>query len=321
MSDVALPLLLGVIGLALVGIGWLERVRSRELHLAELLRLPYGERDVDVAIIAEEYGTVVTGTLGLADRAIEHTGSIESLRRRIERADLSLRPAELVVVAACLGVAVGLALTAWTGSWWAFAATALLTPPVTSMVLNLLAKRRNRRFADALPDALTLISSSLSAGHTFLRSIQLLSAEADGPLAAEFRRVVVETQLGRPLVDSLEHMSDRMQNRDLEWMVQAIRIQQQTGGKLTDLMATVASFMRARDEVRREIKVLTAEGRISAWVLGAMPIALFLTIEVTNPGYLDPMLQGWGLVALAGTGLAMVVGIWIILRMVNSVEV
>lgn len=321
MSAPIVLVVLGVTGLALVGAGWMLRARSREDELAELLQIPYGESDVDIARVAAEYGTVVTGTLGLADRAIRQAGSMTSLRTRIERADLSLRPSELVVIAACLGLAVGAAATAWIGHLWAALLVVLVTPAVTSKVLDLLARRRNHRFAQQLPDALVLISSSLSAGHTFLRSIQLLATEAESPISDELRRVVSETQLGTSLVDALEHLSARMRNRDLEWMVQAIRIQQQTGGHLTDLMSTLAEVMRDREEVRREIKVLTAEGRMSAWVLGLMPVALFIAVETINPGYLDPMLEGWGLVALALTGVSMAAGVAIILRLVRNVEV
>lgn len=320
MSSTVLVVALGLGGLALIGAGWLARVRSREVRLAELLQLPYGERDVDVARVAAEYGTVVSGTLGLAERAIKQAGGTTSLRTRIERADLSVRPSELVVIAACMGVAVGAAATAWTGRWWAGVLVLLVTPAATSLLLDRLASRRNKRFARQLPDALVLISSSLSAGHTFLRSIQLLATEAESPLSDELRRVVSETQLGTSLVDSLEHLSDRMRNRDLEWMVQAIRIQQQTGGHLTDLMATLAEVIRGREEVRREISVLTAEGRMSAWILGLMPVGLFLAVETVNPGYLDPMLQGWGIVVLALTALSMAAGVGIILRLVKNVE-
>ncbi|MGN6692686.1 MAG: type II secretion system F family protein [Aquihabitans sp.] len=321
MNATVLVLVFGVAGLGLLGAGWMTRVRSREVRLAELLQLPYGEHDVDVARVAAEYGTVVSGTLGLAERAIRQSGSTRSLRTRIERADLSVRPSELVVIAACLGFAIGAAATAWTGRWWALVLVVLITPAITSKVLDLLAGRRNKRFAQQLPDALVLISSSLSAGHTFLRSIQLLASEAESPLSDELRRVVSETQLGTSLVDSLEHLSDRMRNRDLEWMVQAIRIQQQTGGHLTDLMATLAEVIRGREEVRREIAVLTAEGRMSAWILGLMPVALFLAVETVNPGYLDPMLQGWGIVVLALTALSMAAGVAIILKLVRNVEV
>jgi len=99
--------------------------------------------------------------------------------------------------------------------------------------------------------------------------------------------------------------------------VQAIRIQQTVGGKLADLLHTLADFMRAREEVRREVDVLTAEGRISAWILGAMPVLLLVGVQVMSPGYADPLFHGAGLLALAFTGVSIVMGVGIIRRMVR----
>ena len=172
---------------------------------------------------------------------------------------------------------------------------ALVTPFASVAYLKRRVASRKRQFEEQFPDALTLIASSLSAGHTFLRSIQMMCEEAEGPLAEEFARVVSETRLGRPLVDALEDMSKRLDIRDVEWVVQAIRIQQTVGGKLADLLHTLADFIRAREEIRREVLVLTAEGRISAYVLGALPIFLGLYIQVSNPGYLAPDAPGLGL--------------------------
>lgn len=308
-------------GTALAVGGVMARAKARDQELADVLGLPYGEGDLDVARLAAENGVVVSGALGLANTAIDRFGTGEVLRRRIERADLSIRPSELVVIAAALGLAAGLGAAALTRFWWIIPIALLVTPIITTTVLDALADRRARRFGAQLPDALTLVASSLGAGHTFLRAIQMMADEFDAPLADEFRRVVSETQLGAPLVDSLERMAQRVKLRDLDWMVQAIRIQQQVGGHLAELLATLAEFMRAREEVRREVNVLTAEGRISAWVLGAMPVLLFFAVRVINPGYVDPMLQGWGLVWLGLTGLSMAVGVGIILRMVKGVEV
>ena len=170
MNSTVLLVVLGVTGLALLGAGWLMRVRSREVSLAELLQLPYGERDVDVSRVAAEYGTVVSGTLGLAERAIRQSGSTTSLRTRIERADLSVRPSELVVIAACLGLAVGAAATAWTGRWWAVVLVVLVTPAVTSKVLDLLAKRRDKRFADQLlVDVRSVHLGGIEEGHSLIQ--------------------------------------------------------------------------------------------------------------------------------------------------------
>lgn len=301
--------------------GLAARARERDEDLASILGLPYGEADVDVARVVAEHGAVVAGTLGLADKALGRWDPANSLRTSIQRADLSLRPAELVVIAGALGLAAGLVLAALTDVIWMVPVALALVPFAVAAVLSLLATRRTRRFAEELPDALSLIASSLTAGHTFMRSIQLMAEDREGPLADEFRRVVAETQLGSPLVDSLERMASRVGLRDVDWMVQALRIQQTVGGHLGELLATLAEFMRARDEVRREVKVLTAEGRASAWVLGAMPILLFLAIQTINPGYTDPLLRGWGLVVMGLTALAMALGVGFILKMVNSVEV
>ncbi|HEV7887693.1 MAG TPA: type II secretion system F family protein, partial [Acidimicrobiales bacterium] len=176
---------------------------------------------------------------------------------------------------------------------------------------------RRRAIEAQLPDALSVVAGSLSAGHTFLRSLQLLCEEAGGPLGEELARVVRETQLGTPVVDALSAMADRVDVPDVRWVVQAIRVQQEVGGKLADLLYTLADFMRARDEVRREVRVLTAEGRLSAWVLGALPVVLVLAIRVLNPGYLSPLLHGWGLAVLLGAAGSVAVGVLIIRRLVR----
>lgn len=317
----ALAVVIAALGLTAVIAGFLGRSRQRDIELAEVLGLPYGEGDVDTSRVVVEQGTVITRVLGLVGRGVERVDRRASLRDRIERADLSLRPAELVVLAGTAGVVVGAVLQLLLGSPWALLVGLAAGPLLTWAAIDVRAGRRSARFAAQLPDALSLVASSMAAGHTFLRSVQLMAEEFDAPLSVEFARVVNETQLGLPLDTSLERMAARLQIRDVDWLVQAMRIQQQVGGQLTELLATLADFMRARDEVRREIRVLTAEGRMSAYVLGALPLLLFGAVQVTNPGYLDPMLQGWGLVWLGLTLVSLCVGMGLILRMVRGVEV
>jgi tight adherence protein B len=199
--------------------------------------------------------------------------------------------------------------------------SALSAPLLAQAYLSRRLTRRSRKFEEQFPDALTLIASSLSAGHTFLRAIQLMCEESDAPLSEEFARVVHETQLGDSVTDALDRMAQRLDIRDVEWVVQAIRIQQQVGGKLADLLHTLADFIRAREELRREVMVLTAEGRFSAYVLGVLPLFLLVLIQVINPGYMDPMFRGWGWAWLGGAALSVAFGMLIILRMVKKVEV
>lgn len=304
-------------GLALIVGGFLFRVREREKALAEILDLPFGERDVRPDTVAEGYSPLVEGTIGLAGKMVEQFDEKGDMRAALERARIPMRPGEYVVIAAGATLGLAAALYGITGTVLV-AAIGLIIGPIAavSFVRYRIAKRR-KAFEAALPDALTLIASSLSAGHTFLRAIQMMTEEAEPPLSEEFGRVIAETRLGDPVVDALARMAKRLEVRDLDWVVQAIRIQQTTGGRLADVLRTLADFMRAREEVRREVKVLTAEGRVSAIVLSSMPPLLFLAFQIINPGYATPLLHGWGLAVLGGAAASTAIGTGIIVRMVN----
>ena len=177
--------------------------------------------------------------------------------------------------------------------------------------------KRRKAFENQLPDALSLVASSLSAGHTFLRAIQMMCEEAGPPLSEEFALVVAETRLGDPVVASLERMAARLQVRDMDMVVQAIRIQQTVGGRLATLLHTLSDFIRMRAELRREVSILTAEGRMSAYVLAGLVPFLLIMMQVLNPTYVRPLYSGSGLFLLIGCGLSVVAGMFTILRMVK----
>ena len=304
-------------GLALLVIGMLGRVYEREEQLADILDLPWGERDVDLGAAVEQHSSIVENTIGVAGRIIEQVDAKGSLLTLLERARLPVRPGEFVLFVVSGGLILGSFIAAITESI-VFGIVALIASPFLGIAyLNRRIARRKRKFEEQFPDALTLIGSSLSAGHTFLRSIQLMCEEAEPPISEEFARVVSETQLGDPLVDALERMAHRLDVRDVDWVVQAIRIQQTVGGKLADLLHTLADFIRAREEIRREIDVLTAEGKVSAYVLGALPFFLAVFVQISNPGYLDPMFEGWGPLWLGGAVLSVAFGMFLIFRMIK----
>lgn len=316
MTEAVLAALLVGVGLALIVTSLLTRARRQDEELAEILDLPFGEQDVPVEAVSER-APMFEGTIDLAGRMVEQLDSGGSLARKLERANLPIRPGEFVVLTLAGGVVAGVLLAAVTGRWFFGIAGAVGALLVALTVPNMLIRRRQRAFSDALPDALTMIASSLQAGHTFLRAIQMMMEEAEPPLSDEFARVVQETRLGDSVVDALERMGQRLEIRDLMWVVQAIRIQQTVGGKLGDLLHTLADFMRAREEVRREVLVLTAEGRISAWVLAGLPVFLLLAIQVISPGYMAPLYTGSGLLVLFAAFAMVAAGTVMILRMVK----
>ena len=318
--EIVLPAALVGVGLGLALIGGLLRVSRRDETLSEILGLPYGEQDVPVAAITERSTALFEGTAGIVDAANRAVSAFDvqgSLGKLLERARLPIRPGEYVIFTICGGLAASALLLALTAQWLYAPVGFLLVGGFALAYPRRRIAKRKKAFEQQLPDAISLIAGSLQAGHTFLRAIQMMCEESEPPLSEEFARVVQETRLGDSVVDALDRMAKRLEIRDLEWVVQAIRIQQTVGGKLADLLYTLADYIRSRDEIRREVRTLTAEGRASAWMLGALPVVVLLAVQVVNPEYLEPMYQGWGIVWLVGTACSVMLGVGIILKMVN----
>jgi tight adherence protein B len=309
------------LGCALLAMSFLARVYEREERLADILDLPWGEKDVDLDAVVQEHSSLVENTIGFAGKVVDQLDAKGAILSRLEQARLPVRPGEFVILVASGGVVLAAIIGVLTQSLWFAAAGLLLAPFAGQAYLGRRVRKRQRKFEEQFPEALTLIASSLSAGHTFLRAIQLMCEESEPPLSEEFSRVVHETQLGDSVVDAFDRMAQRLDIRDVEWVVQAIRIQQSVGGKLADLLHTLADFIRAREELRREVLVLTAEGRFSAYVLGALPVFLLVLIQAINPGYMDPMFRGWGWAFLGAALGSVAIGMLLILRMVKKVSV
>ena len=155
--------------------------------------------------------------------------------------------------------------------------------------LTFLANRRRKQFEALLPDTLQLLASTLRAGYSLMQGVEAVSQEVSEPMGRELRRVVTEARLGRPLEEALDGVAERMDSGDFAWAVMAIRIQREVGGNLAELLVTVAETMTERERLRRDVNALTAEGKISAIVLGLLPVGLGLFIYTANPGYMDPL--------------------------------
>ena len=303
------------LGAATIVVVGLEVMNRKGEDLRALLDLPYGEQDVPVQAVTESPRvSQLVSRAGVVFERLDRRGSVA---RAMEQAQLPLRAGEYIFLSLAGAVVLSLLLVAVTSSLLFALPGVFVVAGAATFFPKHRAERWRRAFQAQLPDALAMIASSLSAGHTFLRAIQNMSEEAEPPLSREFARVVSETELGKPVVDALESAARRTEVRDLTWVVQAIRIQQAVGGKLADLLHTLADFMRARQEVRREVDVLTADGRLSAKILVAMPVLLFLLLDVINPQYLNPMLHGWHVAILLAAGVWMAVGVVVMFRMLR----
>ena len=178
--------------------------------------------------------------------------------------------------------------------------------------------RRQQKFAAQLPDALQLVIGSLRSGFSLAQAIDAMAREAAEPVAGEFSRALSETRLGVDLEDALARVAQRMRSKDLAWAVVAIRVQREVGGNLAEVLSTTVGTMRERQALRRHVRALAAEGKLSAYILIALPIVVALVLMLTRPGYLAPLVHsavGVGML-LVGAGL-MVLGTFWMARIVK----
>ena len=308
-----------VVFAVVVGIGLLVAAailyrRDEDADIAEVLGMAPGTFG---GSREEAMSPLTVRAVEMAGQAVEAMDRERSLGGLLERARIPLQPGEfaIVVVGGSLGIAALLMVA--TGSALAAAAGGIIAVLAAARVVRRRVAKRTKAFETQLPDALSLVASSLSAGHTFLRAVQMMCEESAPPLSEEFSRLVAETRLGDNVTEALGRMAMRLQIRDLDMVVQAIRIQQTVGGRLADLFHTLSDVIRARDEVKREVQILTAEGRMSAYVLAGLVPFLFLMMQLINPTYVAPLYSGLGLAVLVGCGVSVVIGLTVILRMVK----
>lgn len=306
--------LLVLFGVASSVFAMAARSRRQVSNLREVLELTYLD---DEPITAAEAGSLLTRSGVLAERVLSKSSLLERVAGVVERSDWKLSAGELCAVSAVAGV----------GGWFigsiAFSLVIGLVIGVLALFTPLaLARRAVRRrmvaFDAQLPEILDLVASSLEAGQSVAQAVELVVAEVDDPAASEFAKVLTATRLGVPFIDALAEMAERIGSRDLDWSVQAIAVQQRTGGRLADVLRIVAEVMRSREELRRELRALTAEGRLSAYVLTALPVAFAAFLGFANPGYLHPLFStAFGVVLVVGASIAMALSYLAMMRIVR----
>jgi len=257
---------------------------------------PYGEGYTGGAPgVADEDDDSALAKSAILQRAVDMTeqfaekrGFLAKAEAALERANLPLRAAEALFFYAAFVVVIFLLATLLKGlliGLIAFLLCALVGPGI----VNFLAKRRKKKFMSQLPDTLTLLSGTLRAGYSLMQGVEAVAQEVEEPMGAELRRVCTEARLGRPLEEALDASAERMDCPDFTWAVMAIRIQREVGGNLAELLLTVADTMTQRERLRRDVSALTAEGRMSAIVLGILPPALAVVMWVVNPDYIGKL--------------------------------
>lgn len=233
----------------------------------------------------------VTGATERLVSQTDHGGSVDGF---LDAAGVNLRAGEFVLITVLVTAVAGLFGVAMSGL---FLGAILLAGAAAGCYVYISARtaRRRSKFADQLTDALGIMTGSLRSGRGLPQAIELVAQEAPSPTDEEFRRIVFETRVGRDLTDSMSEVATRMNSEDLKWVTRAVDINRDLGGDLTELLDNVAATIRERRQIARHVQALSAEGRMSGWVLLALPVVMFLfqmwrtpesasLMTQTNPG-------------------------------------
>ncbi len=249
---------------------------------------------------------------GAADRLIKRRDESGALDRSLDAANLELRAGEFTVLllVALIGAgAVGSLLIGMVGA----VVMIFLLAAIAVLFVRVRIGRRRKAFAEQLQNTINILVGSLRAGRGLPQALEMVAQEAPAPTSEEFRRVIVESRVGRDPIASLEAVATRMDNQDLEWIAQAIAINRELGGDLIELLQNVAGMVRERSRIALKVRALSAEGRMSGWVMLALPVLLVLYMRAVNPEYIETLYttSAGVIMSIAGTSALLAGAIWI----------
>jgi tight adherence protein B len=247
----------------------------------------------------------------MAETLVRRGNLEETFLDRLEAAGLNMRVAEFVLISLGSAFIPPLLVLAITRNLLVTVVVVLLGVVGPFLYLSVRASRRQAKFEEQLPSTLQLLAGALQAGHSLQQAVDTVVQEAGDPIAGEFHRVLTEARLGRPLEEAFEAMARRTRSVDFEWTVMAIRLQRQVGGNLAEVLRTVSQTIRDRYSLKRQIKALSAEGRLSSIILSVLPLVLFLALLLLNPVFLKPLFSTpLGLMMMGGSAVLMLFGVF-----------
>lgn len=281
------------------------RARSAtEERLAEVGRyrvLAVVGREEAASTAAPTQGAVSAAALSFFDRLVRSRGNRQTIVERLERAGIRMKPEEWVVLQVASVLVLAAVLGILSRNFFGVIIGGLLGYFAVQTFLKFKTSRRQRAFNDQLPDVLQLVAGSLRSGFSLNQAVAAVVREGTEPTASEFARALTEVRLGSTLEDALDRAAERMECADLHWIVLAVRISREVGGNLAEVILNTVGTMRERAQIRGQIRVLSAEGRISARILISLPFLLAGYLLLTRPSYLKPLYQ-------TGVGISLVIG-------------
>ena len=237
---------------------------------------------------------------------------------RMQKAGIPLLGTEFLVLLGFSALLSGLMAYVFTRKLFAGFLVALVMVMIEWIYVLLRKNRREAAFTNQLGDCLMMVANAMRAGFSFLQAMELISKEMEPPISDEFKHVMRDISLGATVERALEEMDKRVCSPDFSLVVTAVLIQQQVGGDMAHILDTISDTIQDRVRMRREVRTLTAQGRMSGWVLAVLPFGLAALLSVISPSYLEPLFtEKIGQIAICGAVLMVLIGFFVINRIVD----
>lgn len=251
-------------------------------------------------------------------RLLSNIRHARGLDFKMQQAGIPLLGTEFMVLLLLSAIVVGGIATLVIKKWYAGILAAIIIVAVEYIYVLVRIERRSSSFTNQLGDCLMMVANALRAGFSFLQAMDMISKEMEPPISEEFQHVMRDIGLGATVERALDDMDKRVGSPDFSLVVTAVLIQQQVGGDLAQILDTISETIQDRIKMRREVKTLTTQGRMSGWILILTPIAFALFMTASNPNYLDPLFHNpIGQIILAITIVMEIIGAVIINRIVD----
>ncbi|MBP2632307.1 MAG: Type secretion system protein [Firmicutes bacterium] len=252
--------------------------------------------------------------MGLKVRGTPQTKGLET---KMQQAGLPLLGSEFLVIMGVVALVFGVMGMMVTLKILYAVLLGICAPIVCFLYLNIRIARRRVAVSNQLGDALSMMSNAMRSGFSFMQAMDLIEKEMKPPISVEFFKTIAEIRLGADAETALLNMGRRVQSSDLDLVITAVLIQRQVGGNLAQILDTIAGTINERIKMKREIKTLTAQGRLSGWVLAALPFGVGGLLSIINPSYLKPLFdEPMGQMMVIGALIFELIGFLIIRKIV-----
>lgn len=287
-------------------------------------RMRYYAGDMDTLEKPQERKTLAERFMGLlrsGGKLLSNIRHARGLDFKMQKAGIPLLGTEFLILMGLSAFLSAVILSILTKKLFAGVLVAIVVVMAEWIYILMKINRREASFTNQLGDCLMMVANAMRAGFSFLQAMELVSKEMEPPISDEFKHVMRDISLGASVERALDDMDKRVNSPDFSLVVTAVLIQQQVGGDLAHILDTISDTIQDRIKMRREVRTLTAQGRMSGWVLAALPFALAALISVSNPSYLEPLFtEKIGQIAI-GIAILMVIFGFIVIQRIVDIDV